>query len=93
MSIKIKEDKFTKIEIDLNGPNGNVFVLISTAKNIMNRLKYPEVEKSNVISEMKSSDYSNAVRTFHSYFKDYVELEMTESLFNDIFADSNEDLI
>jgi len=36
--IKSKEEKASKVEIDLTGPEGNVFVLIGYAKNFAKQL-------------------------------------------------------
>jgi ABC-type uncharacterized transport system substrate-binding protein len=58
-----------KIEIDLTGPEGNVFVLIGIAKNISRQLKR---DPKPIIDEMTSGDYENAVQTLEKYFGEYV---------------------
>ena len=65
--IKSKENK--SIEIDLTGPQGNVFFLIGTAKNLAKQLG---MDSSSVQKEMMSGDYENAVNVFDKYFGDFV---------------------
>ena len=67
--IKSKENK--GIEIDLTGPQGNVFFLIGTAKNLAKQLG---MDSSSVQKEMMSGDYENAVNVFDKYFGDFVTL-------------------
>ena len=67
--IKSKENK--SIEIDLTGPQGNVFFLIGTAKNLAKQLG---MDSSSVQKEMMSGDYENAVNVFDKYFGDFVTL-------------------
>ena len=77
------------IEIDLSGPDGNVFVLMGMAKRFAKELKL-EIEGMDVleglgfqenvsagdwiVDQMKSGDYENAIRVFDRYFGDYVIL-------------------
>jgi hypothetical protein len=67
--IKSKENK--GIEIDLTGPQGNVFFLIGTAKNLAKQLG---MDSSSVQKEMMSGDYENAVNVFDKYFGNFVTL-------------------
>lgn len=77
------------IEIDLSGPDGNVFVLMGMAKRFAKELKL-EIEGMDVleglgfqengsagdwiVDQMKSGDYENAIQVFDRYFGDYVIL-------------------
>lgn len=77
------------IEIDLTGPNGNVFYLIAVARNLGKQLNF-QVESADVLTdlgletpesfeewittEMMSSDYEHAVETFDKYFGHLVTL-------------------
>ena len=77
------------IEIDLSGPDGNVFVLMGMAKRFARDLKL-EIEGMDVleglgfqekqsagdwiVDQMKSGDYENAIQVFDRYFGDYVVL-------------------
>jgi hypothetical protein len=67
--IKSKENK--GIEIDLTGPQGNVFFLIGTAKNLAKQLG---MDSSSVQKEMMRGDYENAVNVFDKYFGNFVTL-------------------
>ena len=54
-----------KIEIDLNGPEGNAFAIIAMTKRLCEQLDY----NYDIIStEMISGDYDNLVEVFDSYF-------------------------
>ena len=57
--------------IDLNGPDGNAFVLLGLAQRLSARLHldYDEIQ-----AEMKSSDYENLITVFDNHFGDYVDL-------------------
>jgi hypothetical protein len=69
--IKSIEEKQTKLEIDLTGPDGNVFNLIGIGGRLCKQLgKNSEV----FARRMMSGDYENAINTFEEYFGDYVTL-------------------
>lgn len=59
------------VEIDLNGPAGNAFVLLGTAKKWARELCLDEKQ---ILQEMKASDYDNLVEVFDRYFGDHVVL-------------------
>jgi hypothetical protein len=67
--IKSKENK--GIEIDLTGPQGNVFFLIGTARNLAKQLG---LDSNKIQNEMMSRDYENAVTIFDKYFGSFVTL-------------------
>ena len=73
MAIKNRKDylKDRKEEIDLNGPDGNAFVLLGKTKNFatMLGLNWEEINK-----EMTSGDYDNLVKVFDKYFGHIVDL-------------------
>jgi hypothetical protein len=62
----------TEFVIDLNGPEGNAFVLLGYAKNLSRQL---DLDFKVIETEMTSSDYENLIETFDKYFGDYVILE------------------
>jgi hypothetical protein len=68
--IKSKEQKLG-IEIDLTGPQGNVFFLIGTAKNLAKQLG---LDGKAIQAEMMSGDYENAVNVFDENFGHFVTL-------------------
>jgi hypothetical protein len=59
------------LEIDLTGPEGNVFNLIAMGRKMSGSLG---MDKDQFTKEMMSGDYENAVNTFEKYFGDYVIL-------------------
>jgi len=77
------------IEIDLSGPQGNVYYLINLARELAKRLKI-EVPGADVMEQlgitetrdagtliqeqMMSGDYENALRVFDRYFGEHVIL-------------------
>lgn len=58
--------------IDLTGPEGNAFSLLSVAYRSARQLG---LNTEQVLSEMKSGDYEHLVTTFDRYFGDYYILE------------------
>jgi len=67
----IEEKKQTKLEIDLTGPDGNVFVLMGIGGRLCKQLG---MNTEMFTRRMMSGDYENAVNTFEEYFGDYVTL-------------------
>ena len=67
----IKKKKNTGIEIDLTGPQGNVFFLIGTARNLAKQLG---LDSSSIQKDMMSGDYENAVNVFDKNFGSFVTL-------------------
>ena len=67
----IKSKKNKGIEIDLTGPQGNVFFLIGTARNLAKQLG---LDSASIQKEMMSGDYENAVNVFDKYFGNFVTL-------------------
>tara|TARA_R100000455_G_C6159733_1_gene45506 strand:+ start:293 stop:526 length:234 start_codon:yes stop_codon:yes gene_type:complete len=63
------------IIIDLDGPDGNAFVLMATAKRFAKQLCYEDIEINSMLEDMKSSDYENLLKVFDKHFGDFVILE------------------
>jgi hypothetical protein len=69
--IKSIKEKQEQIEIDLTGPDGNVFYLIGQGGRFCKQLGL----NSEVFSaRMMSGDYENAVKVFEEYFGEFVTL-------------------
>ena len=69
--IKSIEEKQTQIEIDLTGPDGNVFYLIAQGGRFCKQLGL----NSEVFTRrMMSGDYENAISVFEEYFGHIVTL-------------------
>lgn len=61
--------------IDLNGPEGNAFILMGYAEQYA---KEVGKDSEKIIDEMKSDDYENLIRVFNREFGDYVDLVRNE---------------
>ena len=74
MAVKKKSNN-QKMIIDLDGSQGNAFVLLGTAKRILQNSHMEKKYTEMVLDEMKSGDYINLLKTFENYFGSYVTLE------------------
>ena len=63
------------IVIDLDGPDGNAFVLLGTAKRFAKQLCYENTEIDSMLKDMQSSDYEHLLEVFDKHFVDFVILE------------------
>jgi hypothetical protein len=61
----IEEMNRSNLEIDLTGPKGNAFYLMSLANHLANEMC---LDGDEIIKEMKSGDYENLLRVFDGYF-------------------------
>ena len=76
----IRPTQDRSFDINLDVPQGNANVLISTAMNLANQIG---LDGDKIIMEMRSGDYINLVKIFEKYFGKYVILETTnEELLN-----------
>ena len=71
MAIKSK-DTTKKQVIDLTGPDGNAFFLLGTASKLCKEMG---IYDTLVIDDMTSGDYEHLIKTFDTYFGDYIDLE------------------
>ena len=78
--IREKSKQYKQV-IDLDGPDGNAFVLMGTARSVLRKGVENDFSEM-VLKEMQSSDYTNLVKTFDKYLGSYFTLET-----------SNEDLL
>lgn len=69
--IKDIRDKYTQIEIDLTGEEGNAFRLIALANRLAKQL---ELNSQEIQAEMMSGDYENLIEVFEKYFGEYVTM-------------------
>lgn len=71
MTIKSKADlEPRKIEVDLNGPDGNAFVLLGMAKSWARDL---DLDWDEIKSDAMSGDYEYLLSTLDKHFGDYVD--------------------
>ena len=68
----IRDKVHSTTVIDLTGPQGNAFFLLSQAGQYARQLG---LDGDQIITEMKLGDYKNLVAVFDHYFGDYVILE------------------
>jgi len=61
------------IEIDLNGPEGNAFVLLAYADKLGKRI-YVYEKTEEILEEMRLSTYELLILTFDKYFGNFVTL-------------------
>jgi len=65
------EQEQPRLEIDLTGPDGNVFALMNYAAQYAKQLG---IDGKAIREEMMSGDYENAVQAFDQYFGEYITL-------------------
>jgi|13_taG_2_1085334.scaffolds.fasta_scaffold01096_19 hypothetical protein len=69
-----EELRYRKIEIDLRGPDGNVFYLIGSVGALGQSLGWCTEAIEMVRGMMMLGDYENALKIFDHHFGDYVIL-------------------
>lgn len=63
-----------RVEINLNGPDGNAFALIRKAKYLGVKLDLSKDDIDSIVKEMMSGDYDNLVEVFKTNFGQLVRL-------------------
>jgi len=63
------------IYIDLMGPDGNAFALMSTVKKAGRDLGFEKPKVDGIIQEMMSGDYENLKKVFIKNFGEYFAFE------------------
>ena len=72
MTIKSVKEKKGKIEINLTGPDGNAFALMSYVRQLSRPVG---LEAKPIIAEMtEAKDYDELVNIFDNYFGDFVTI-------------------
>jgi hypothetical protein len=71
MAIKSRHELPARITIDLNGPEGNAFVLMGKAKGFARDLG---LDGELIVQEMMLGDYEDLIKTFDHYFGEFVDL-------------------
>ena len=71
--IKDRREMKPQIEIDLNGPEGNAFVLLGYASRLGKQI-YGHEKTEAILEEMKLSTYELLILTFDKYFGSIVTL-------------------
>ncbi len=60
--------------IDLRGPEGNAFVLLTTANRLGKQLGFTREQKEEIHKEMTSGDYEHLIEIFEKHFGAHVDL-------------------
>ena len=68
-----------RVEVNLNGPDGNAFALMRKAKYLGVKLDLSKDEIDSIIKEMMSGDYDNLVEVFKRNFGQLVKLVKIEN--------------
>lgn len=63
-----------KIHIDLNGTDGNAFMLLGLAKRLSGQLGHNKEQSDEIIGQMKSGDYKNLIKVLDDNFGEFVIL-------------------
>jgi hypothetical protein len=58
-----------EIIIDLNGPDGNAFVLLGIAKDLVHKNKF---SWDSIYKELTDGNYDHLVKTMENYFGDQI---------------------
>ncbi len=74
MIVDRKKMPIRPIEIDLNGPEGNAFVLMAYARKLGRQLGMTEGRIDAIIKVMMLTNYDGLVHTFDVEFGEYVVL-------------------
>ena len=69
----IREKQKSEMRVlDLNGPDGNAFALLSLARMWAKQLEF---DADAIVEEMTQGDYENLIEVFDKYFGSFVILE------------------
>ena len=66
--------KRQRLQIDLDGPDGNAFVILGYTKSLCKSVGYNEQQAKKISAEMKESDYDHLLLVFLKYFDAYVDI-------------------
>ena len=73
----IRKPVANELIIDLDGPDGNAFFLLGSAKTLASKFGYSSERTKRITEEMMEADYESLVFIFDYWFGDNVILETT----------------
>ena len=73
--IRQKQEREGPIVIDLTGPDGNAYALMSIATNLGRQLEWDRVRIQELMNEMMDGDYEHLIQVFDREFGTFVILE------------------
>ena len=85
MSVVAKTKSRRPVLIDIDGPEGNAFVLMGYASSTMRKSRFAEETKESVLNEMQSGDYINLLKVFDRYFGSVFTLQTSNPEYLDAF--------
>ena len=77
------------LKIELSGPQGNAFYLMSLVENLGKQLGIAQEKRDEIIKEMRSSTYDNLLNTFAKNFGIVVDVYKNGELQNFTFTDAD----
>ncbi len=78
MALVINAPQKTKIDVDLEGPEGNTFQLIGIAVGVARQLGWAKEDMDEFRTKCFSGDYGNVLALVDKNFGDFINLEMSE---------------
>ena len=63
-----------KLRIDLQGPDGNAYVLLSIANRLATNLGWEKPRINNMLAEMKERDYEHLLLVLNKHLGDHLDL-------------------
>ena len=73
--IRSKQERQGPIIVDLTGPDGNAFALMSMAQNLGRQIGWDKGKCQDLINEMMEGDYEHLLKVFDREFGSFVILE------------------
>jgi hypothetical protein len=73
--------------INLDGADGNAFVLMGLAQNFAKQLNW---NSADILAEMRAGNYTNLVCVFDKYFGDMVTLETDQDILLEALEDAQQ---
>ena len=72
--MRVSKVKTARVEIDLDGPQGNAYVILGYADKFGEELNFSKEKRVKIYEEMTAGDYDNLIDVFENYFGDLVYL-------------------
>lgn len=83
--MSVKTIKKSKTTINIDGPDGNAFVLLGLAKRFLKQLGKGEDDIETILTEMQSGNYDNLLIVFQRELGEYVDFETNNQNYLNLF--------
>jgi hypothetical protein len=91
MAIGLKDTSHYERTIDLDGSDGNAFVLLGMAQSVGKQIGHSDKMIESISEEMKAADYFHLVKVFDYYYGSVFDIVTTDmDLLHDIGANPYE---